>query len=82
MATRPIAARLDEETLDRLDILAKELDRPRAWLMTKAIEQFVAQEEEFIKAVHEGIRAADSGDFVSDRKIKSAFTKWGVKVED
>ncbi len=35
--------RLDEATLGALDRLAEKTDRSRSWLVTKAIEDYVAQ---------------------------------------
>ena len=44
-AIRPIAVKLDQDLRDRLQHLAEARDRSTHWLMRKAIEQFVEQEE-------------------------------------
>jgi predicted transcriptional regulator len=41
----------------------------------------VLEEVRFLKAVDEGIAAADREEFASEEEVKSAFRKWGVKVE-
>ena len=44
-AIRPIAVKLDQDLRERLQHLAEARDRSTHWLMRKAIEQFVEQEE-------------------------------------
>jgi len=44
-AIRPIAVKLDQDLRDRLQHLAEARDRSTHWLLRKAIEQFVEQEE-------------------------------------
>ena len=44
-AIRPIAVKLDQDMRDRLQHLAEARDRSTHWLLRKAIEQFVEQEE-------------------------------------
>lgn len=44
-AVRPIAVKLDQDLRDRLQHLAEARDRSTHWLLRKAIEQFVEQEE-------------------------------------
>jgi predicted transcriptional regulator len=49
-----ITARVDDETAEALDRLAKELDRSRAWIVGAAVERFLREELEFVDAVLEG----------------------------
>ena len=65
MATQTTSIRLDKETLDQLDRLGQAIDRPRSWIVTQAIEQYLDHEEWFIQMVEEGIAAADRGELVS-----------------
>ena len=44
-AVRPIAVKLDQDLRERLQHLAEARERSTHWLMRKAIEQFVEQEE-------------------------------------
>ena len=41
MATTTIAVRLDAETKDALDLLAREMERPRGHLAARAIAEYV-----------------------------------------
>lgn len=76
MTLKAISVRLDEETLARVEQMAKMMDRPRAWLMAQAIKQFVDQEEWFLKQVDEGIKAADEGRVQDHASLKR---KWEAK---
>jgi predicted transcriptional regulator len=49
-----ITARIDDETVQALDRLAKELDRSRAWIVAAAVERFLREELEFLDSVLEG----------------------------
>lgn len=76
MGLKAISVRLDEETLHRIEQMADAMDRPRAWLMTQAIKQFVEREEWFITQIKEGVAAADAGDLVDHAEVRS---KWEAR---
>lgn len=76
MPLKTTSVRLDDETLLRIGQMAEALNRPRAWLMTEAIKQFVAREEWFIHEVEKGIQAADEGRLIDHARIKA---KWEAR---
>lgn len=41
----------------------------------------VIDEMRFRKAVEDGIAQADRGDFAKPEEVRSAFAKWGAKLE-
>lgn len=68
-----ISLRIDEDTLERLDKTAKALDRPRSWVATEAINQFLSYQEHFIRMVEEAIAEADAGGpFLSHADVATA----------
>lgn len=69
--TKPhvLTARVDSETLDRLDQLADRLDRSRAWLINKAVSRFVEEESAFLAFVQEGKDAMDRGDYITHEEL-------------
>jgi RHH-type transcriptional regulator, rel operon repressor / antitoxin RelB len=71
-----VTVRLDGELQDRVDRLADALERPRSWLITRALEQFVATQAWQIEEIERGLTEADAGDFASETKVKAVFSKW------
>lgn len=76
-----ITARLDPETRDRLDLLAKSTERSRSWLVADAVRRYLEDESWQIAAIEEGVREADAGHFATDAEVKKAFAKWGVNAD-
>jgi predicted transcriptional regulator len=61
MATTIVNVRLNTETKEALDLLAQEMDRPRAYLAARAIEDYVQRNSWQVAAIKEGIRQLDAG---------------------
>ena len=61
MATTVMNVRLDTATKEALDLLAREMDRPRAQLAARAIAEYVQRNAWQIAAIKEGIRQLDAG---------------------
>lgn len=61
MATSVMHVRLDTETKEALDALARELDRPRAHLAARAIAEYVRRNAWQVAAIKEGIGQLDAG---------------------
>jgi RHH-type transcriptional regulator, rel operon repressor / antitoxin RelB len=61
MATTVVNVRLTSETKEALDLLAREMDRPRAQLAARAIAEYVQRNAWQIAAIKEGISQLDAG---------------------
>ena len=72
-----VTIRLDATTLDALDRLAKRTEKSRSWLVSRAVEDYVALNEWQIARIEEGIAAADRGDFASDEEMARIRHKFG-----
>ena len=68
--------RVAPELKERLDTLAAAMERPRSWVVTRALEEFVAQEAWQVEEIRRGIAEADAGDFASDEEVEALFAKW------
>ncbi|MFO1097886.1 MAG: CopG family ribbon-helix-helix protein [Xanthobacteraceae bacterium] len=68
--------RLDDATLKALDLLAEKTDRSRNWLVTRAVEDYVALNSWQLGKIEEGIAAADRGDFASDGEVARVRAKF------
>ncbi len=75
----PFTVRLDETTLNALDHLAEKTDRSRNWLVSRAVEDFVALNAWQIDKIEAGIAAADRGDFASDDELARVRKKFAPK---
>lgn len=74
--TSPFTVRLEDTTLAALDNLAGKTDRSRNWLVSKAIEDFVALNHWQIDKIEAGIAAADSGQFASESEVERVRSKF------
>lgn len=61
MSARNISLRMDDEKIERIDRLAAEIGRSRAWVLNQAVDHYLNYEEWFVGQVQEGIADAESG---------------------
>jgi RHH-type transcriptional regulator, rel operon repressor / antitoxin RelB len=47
-----VSVRLPEDVAKRLDALAKSLDRPKTYLVTKALREYLEEYEDYLVALH------------------------------
>jgi predicted transcriptional regulator len=78
MKTEKTSARLSPETAKKFALLAKAINRSKSYLAAEAIESYVNDQQWQIDAIVKGIKEADEGRFVTDRKLRDTLTKWGV----
>ncbi|MBK5960709.1 CopG family transcriptional regulator [Rhodoplanes elegans] len=71
--------RLDDDTLAALDRLAVQTERSRSWLVTKAVEDFVALNAWQMGKIEAGVAAADRGDFASDAEVERVRRKFASR---
>lgn len=69
MADRTASFRTDNEKLERLDRLAKAMDRSRSWLINDALERYMEYEEWFRTFVEEGIESLDKGKSIAHNDV-------------
>ncbi|MGD9053402.1 MAG: ribbon-helix-helix domain-containing protein [Desulfobacterales bacterium] len=78
MKTNTVSARLDSETAEKLELLAKATARSRSFLVAEAIEAYVEDQAWQIGAIKKGIEQAEKGEFAKEREVRRTFKKWGV----
>ena len=71
MRSTVVTARLDEETLAKLDQLATRQERTRAWIVTKAVKTYLDEELAFTAFLQEGEDAIDRGDFLTQQEMEA-----------
>ena len=67
---RTMTAHVEDALAERVDELAKRLDRPRGWLISKALEQFVELEDTRDRLTREGHRESAGGKERSPRRCE------------
>ncbi len=60
-----VSVRLPEDVAKRLDDLAKSLDRPKTYIVTKALREYMEEYEDYLVALH---RLKDKDDKVVSEK--------------
>jgi RHH-type rel operon transcriptional repressor/antitoxin RelB len=81
MGNANVTARLDHETKEKLDLLAKSTARSKSFLISEAVRAYVKEQAWQIDAIKDGVEQANAGNFASNDEIKSTFGKWGVNVQ-
>lgn len=56
-----ISLRVDDDTRLRLDKIAEQLDRPRAWVALEGIKQYLEYHDWFAASVEKAVATADAG---------------------
>ena len=63
------SVRVPIDLKERIDAVAKAMDRPRSWVVHQALEQFMADQAWQVAAIEEGIEAADRGDLIPHEQV-------------
>ncbi len=81
--SKTVSIRLEDETLVDLDKLAKITERSKAWLMGKAVEQYIENESWQIKAIEKTLKKVKSGEakFASHESVSQWLESWGTPNE-
>ena len=81
--TQSVSIRLDEEVLNKLDVLTKATERSRAWLMAYAIEQYVQHESWQIEAIQTTLNKVRNRNakFANDEETVRWLQSWGSDQE-
>ena len=72
--------RMEDTVLDRVDSMAKSVNRSRTWIINQAVERFLSYEEWFIQEVQSGINEVAKGEIASHEKVADRFAKWDVNA--
>jgi predicted transcriptional regulator len=69
----PISLRMPADVVERLDKIAAILERPRSWVMLRAIRQYLADEGQEVLDVQEGIEEAERGEVVDFDEVMAGL---------
>ena len=73
--TPSLTVRLPAELKAKVETLADALDRPAAWAVEKAVEEYVDVQTWQVAAIRSALAQAEAGDFASDAEVRATFAK-------
>lgn len=76
MGDRSLTLNVEDETMDRLDTLARETGRSSKQLAEQALRQYVDYESWKADKIKHAVRQADAGDFASDEEMEAVFDRY------
>jgi RHH-type transcriptional regulator, rel operon repressor / antitoxin RelB len=79
--TETLSIRIDAETKNRLDALAKRSKRSKSFLAAEAIAAYVESEEWQLGELQAGIAELESGQEVSHDQVSDWLGSWGKQRE-
>ena len=71
-----ITIRVDRKTRDRLEKLAKAMDRSKSYVAAEAIRSYVDLNEWQIGETKAALKEAEAGDFASEEEVEAVTRKW------
>jgi predicted transcriptional regulator len=69
----PVSIRVPPDVIEALDKIAVALERPRSWVILRAIRQYLADEGQEVLDVQEGIAEAERGEVVEFDEAMARF---------
>lgn len=71
-----LTVRVECSVKERLEAVAKQLNRSKSYLASEAIEEFVAVQEWQIKGIEEAMKSLDAGEGVSHEEVVRWVSSW------
>lgn len=78
--TATLSARVPKAFIDEIDMLAKALNRDRAWIVEQAVRQYVQAESAFLAAVQQGRMDIAAGRFITDDEMEAELDRIDSEV--
>jgi len=80
-ASIPVSLRMPADLIETLDKIAAALERPRSWVMLRALRQYIADEGQEVLDVQEGIAEAERGEMVPIEDVLAEMDEIIAKAE-
>ncbi len=78
----PVSIRVPADVVETLDKIGASLERPRSWVILRAIRQYLADEGQELLDVQEGIAEADRGEVVPIEEVLAEMDEIIARAED
>src|SRR6266853_1938174 len=80
-SSMPVSPRVPADVIERLDKIAAALERPRSWVMLRALRQYIADEGQEVLDVQEGIAELDRGEGIPIEDVLAEMDEIIAKAE-
>ena len=77
----PVSVRLPADVVETLDKVAAILERPRSWVVLRAIRQYLAYEGQEMLDVRQGIEEAERGEVVDFDEVMAGLDEIIAQAE-
>ena len=77
----PVSLRVPADLIETLDKIAAALERPRSWVMLRALRQYIADEGQEVLDVQEGIAELDRGEGIPIEDVLAEMDEIIAKAE-
>jgi predicted transcriptional regulator len=77
----PVSVRVPADVMERLDKVAAILERPRSWVILRAIRQYLADEGQEMLDVQESIEEAERGEVVPIEEVLAEMDEIIARAE-
>lgn len=78
MDTKTFTAHVPAELAAQVDALAQRWDRPRGWVLNRALADLVEQETERDRLTHAGLESARAGRVVAHERVRAWVKSLGT----
>jgi predicted transcriptional regulator len=80
-SSMPVSLRVPADLIETLDKIAAALERPRSWVMLRALRQYIADEGQEVLDVQEGIAELDRGEGIPIEDVLAEMDEIIAKAE-
>jgi predicted transcriptional regulator len=80
-SSMPVSLRVPADLVETLDKIAAVLERPRSWVMLRALRQYIADEGQEVLDVQEGIAELDRGEGIPIEDVLAEMDEIIAKAE-
>ena len=80
-SSMPVSLRVPSDLIETLDKIAAVLERPRSWVMLRALRQYIADEGHEVLDVQEGIAELDRGEGIPIEDVLAEIDEFIAKAE-
>jgi predicted transcriptional regulator len=79
--TRTLTAQVPVGLAEEVDALSEQIERPKQWIIKKALIQYLAREAEKRRLIQEGLNDVDAGRFVLMEQARAWANSLGTDSE-